>query len=103
MHCKPLAARLGTAKTPLSLMLPDYENLKPKAKMVKGVSLTSDPSLASPGLIYEMGTGMTSQRRAPWPHLTKYMSPFKVTVLGAKDQGGSWPQSTSDHRSVFGS
>lgn len=45
---------------------------------------------------------------APWPwplgtHLMKYMSPFRVTVLGANDQGGSWPQATSDHRSVSGS
>lgn len=36
-------------------------------------------------------------------HLMKYMRPLSVTVFGAKDQGGRWPQFTRDQRSLSGS
>lgn len=39
----------------------------------------------------------------PTTHLMKYMRPLRVTVFGANDQGGRWPQFTRDQRSLSGS
>lgn len=50
-----------------------------------------------------MGTWGGREVIAPTTHRMKYMRPLSVTVFGAKDQGGRWPQLTRDQRSLSGS